>query len=294
LPLFSGSDSLLCAYPMAFDSKAVVQSLVKAILPVRARTALHRLSNARRIRGRPFPFVVSGPQSNVTLNCCISYNNYGAYCVPVSGTHRPAAQAVLSGRVWEARTLEFMTSRCKDGDIAHAGTFFGDFLPALAAALADGAKVWAFEPNPESYRCAAITIELNALTGVELVNAGLGEQSSSRVLVTRDFDGASLGGGSQVAPGPGDHWKVRGSHTVPIRIVTIDDVVPQYRPISVIQLDVEGYEQRALTGALRTIQRHRPIVIVESMPEDDWMSEHLRPLGYRVTETTPEATIIQC
>lgn len=277
-----------------FISNSQVRGLIKAILPVRVRAALRRLNSGRGIRGRPFPFVVSDPQSMATLNCCVAYNKYGAYCVPVSSLHRPAAQAVLSGRIWEPRTLEFMTSYCKDGDIVHAGTFFGDFLPALVAGLAEGAKVWAFEPNPESYRCAAITIQLNGLTGVELINAGLGEHPGSQTLVTHDFSGVPLGGASQVVPGPSDDWEARGSHTVPVQIVTIDDAVPQHRPVSIIQLDVEGFEKRALTGALRTIRRHRPILVTESLPKGKWISEHLSPLGYRITETMAENTILRC
>lgn len=272
----------------------VIKALAKTLLPARVQRTLRRMAHERRIRGTPFPFVVAPPQSESALNCCIAYNSYGAYCVPTSGLRRPAALHVLAGDVWEAPTLDFMAANCRDGDVVHAGTFFGDFLPPLARSLSSGAKVWAFEPHPESYRCASITIQLNQLSNIHITNAGLGEHSGSQLLVTNDFGGVPLGGASQIVPNSNDVWGSRGDQTVPVQIVTVDDVVPENRSVSIIQLDVEGYEQRALTGALRTIRQHRPILIIETLPDDQWMLEHLTPLGYRVTERMLENVILRC
>lgn len=256
---------------------------MKAVVPSDTRSALRQVARRRRFRGRPFPFIVSGPQSRVTLNCCVAYNKYGAYCVPASGFHRPAAVRVLGGKVWEAPTLDFMLSQCRGGDVIHAGTFFGDFLPALASTAHLDARVWAFEPNPESYRCASFTIKLNELRNVELMNAGLGEQQGYQLLVTHDRNGTALGGASRMASMRGQEQGAASSHAIPILVVTIDEVVPDGRWVSIIQLDVEGYEERALAGAMRTIQRCRPILILETAPEEGWASEHLRPFGYRFT-----------
>src|SRR5882672_2138462 len=100
------------------------------------------------------------------LQCRVSYNKYGGYCVPSSSVHRPAAQKILSGDVWEPDTIEFMVNHVGDGDIVHAGAYFGDFIPALSQACKPSAKLWTFEPNPENYRCALITIEINGLRNV--------------------------------------------------------------------------------------------------------------------------------
>ena len=65
-----------------------------------------------------------------------------------------------------------------------AGVYFGDFLPALSAALAPGQKVYGFEPQPENFACARWTTYLNRLSNVELINAGLGERSDNASMVT--------------------------------------------------------------------------------------------------------------
>ncbi|MGC2414137.1 MAG: FkbM family methyltransferase [Stellaceae bacterium] len=271
----------------------VATSLFKTVLPNRVTATLRRLSLERRRRGRPFPFVVLEPQSGRTLNCCIAYNKYGAYCVPVSGLHRPAALYLLAGEVWEPPTIDLMISHCQHGDMIHAGTFFGDFLPALAAASsAVGGKVWAFEPNPESYRCAVITLQLNQIDNVELMNAGLGERSDNRMLITNE-GGVSLGGASYLLPSAGDAQPAPSGPITPVRLVTIDETVPDDRPVSVIQLDVEGYEELALTGAMRTIRKYRPLLILETVPGAAWMSEHLEPLGYQIAESFLENTVVR-
>jgi len=217
------------------------------------------------------------------LMCSIGYNQYGGYCVPISSRHCPEASKILSGDVYEPNTIEFMIANCSDGDIVHAGTGFGDFLPALSQSLSPGAKVWAFEPNLENYRCAQITTYINGLTNVEITNAGLGERNEALSMVTTDDLGRALGGLSRLI---GKNEEVTVGHIESVQIVTLDELLPIDRKISIIQLDVEGHEKQALSGAIKTIQRYLPIIILEDWAEGDlinskWFSENILELGYR-------------
>jgi FkbM family methyltransferase len=241
---------------------------------------------------RGYPLVTtSGSKFGSVLQCSIAYNKYGGYCVPLSSSHRPAAKKVLSGDIWEPKTIEFLTSRCGAGDIVHAGTFFGDFLPALSKALAQGSRVWAFEPNPENYRCAFMTTYINGLQNVELINAGLGECRGSLRMIVSDTDGISLGGASRIVR-EADEDRIEGSITV--EVVTVDEVIPSDRKISIIQLDVEGFEKPALAGALKSIRRCKPILILESLPDEDWLSTNLLQLGYSIAGKAHDNTILIC
>jgi len=109
-------------------------------------------------------------------------------------------------------------------------------------------------------------------------------------MVTTDQKGRALGGASRILPrGVEPHDVViEGVSVTPdgaatVQVVTIDGMVPPDRNVSVIQLDVELLEQEALSGAMKTIKRCLPVIVVESLPEEDWLSENLLPLGYRVT-----------
>lgn len=215
-----------------------------------------------------------------TLNVNVAYNKYGAYCMPVSSQHRTLNQKILKGEVFEPDTIQYIIDNAKEGDIVHAGTFFGDFLPAISRGLSDKGKIWAFEPNPESYRCSQITIILNDIQNVSLFNAGLGDTESRINLITKDKTGVSLGGSSRL--GVQDK---EVENTELIDILTIDKSVPKDRFISIIQLDVEGFEKQALMGALETIKRYRPILILEDdhgFTKSDWFRDNILSINYKI------------
>ncbi|WP_299392789.1 FkbM family methyltransferase [Pelagibius sp.] len=254
-----------------------VKNLAKAVLP---RGVVNRLSNNGRYRQEALPrFTAPVNGAAETLACCIAYTESGGFCVPLSSRHRPAARRILEGSVYEPDTIAFLTAHCGDGDIVHAGTYFGDFLPALSRACSRDAKIWAFEPNPENFRCASVTRALNVLDNVHLTNCGLGASGGSAVMQVRSPDGRALGGGSQLQ---NQGTALSADLTVEVGIVALDDVIPPDRGVSIIQLDVEGFEQEALSGAMKTLSRCKPILVLETLPEEAWLASNILSLGYRL------------
>lgn len=201
-------------------------------------------------------------------------NEYGSYWVPAGLEGRPASKMVLSGRVYEPETIKFICAHAGAGDVIHAGTFFGDFIPALSAALAPGARLWAFEPNPGSYAAARRTIDLNAAQNVTLTHAALSDQAEEILFRTRNAEGRPLGGVSHFVEedGPGVER---------VASVMLDYAVPLDRRISVLQLDVEGHEPRALKGAYHIVNRWTPILVLEYFGQEHWIRRTFRGLGYR-------------
>jgi FkbM family methyltransferase len=229
--------------------------------------------------------------SERVLNCCVAYNKFGGYCVPLDAYHYPVAQTILRGEVWEPKLVAFVRDHCGTGDVVHAGAFFGDGLPAIATALGPGAKLFAFEPNPDNYRCAAMTKLLNKLDNVELFEAGLGSQGGTAEFVSKS-EGKTLGGQGWIVESKAATG-LQNKTIVPIRIVTLDDTVPANRQVAIIHLDVEGYEQPAIRGAWATIKRCRPILIVEIyFTKEDCLIKTLGPLGYKkITEFGPNVVM---
>ncbi|WP_168694320.1 FkbM family methyltransferase [Sphingomonas flavalba] len=220
-----------------------------------------------------------GPPPAQDLICLIARNRLGTYCIPAASPLRQCARVVAGGGVYEPRTIDFLCRHAGAGDIVHAGAFFGDFLPAVARALAPGARLWAFEPVHVNYVCAAITGQLNGLDNVVLTHAGLGDAPSEAQIATHDAIGQLLGELSYIQTGAPSHDVGAGEA---IRIVRIDDIVPADRQVSVVQLDVEGFEEPALAGALATIRRCKPIILLENLPSAEWIAANLTPLGYRL------------
>lgn len=217
---------------------------------------------------RKSPLKRTQPIPPEVLQCYIASNRYGDYCVPLSASWRPAARAVLASDVFEAETIEYITSHCGAGDIIHGGTFFGDFLPALSK-YCQG-TIWAFEPVKENFRCAEITKLINELNNVSIHHAALGYSYGTVLMQVIDKKGRTLGGASRISENGGES----------VKLISIDSTVPQDRTISIIHLDVEGYEQNALTGALQTIIRCLPTLILETLPDPEFIEKNLSPLGY--------------
>ena len=76
-----------------------------------------------------------------SLTCHVSSNEFGIFCIPASSAHRPASRAVINHNVWEPDTIKCISRGAGDGDVVHAGSYFGDFLPALSKALLPGKKL---------------------------------------------------------------------------------------------------------------------------------------------------------
>lgn len=210
------------------------------------------------------------------VDCTLCENDFGRYAVPLSSRHRPAAQMVLRGDVWERQTIEFMRANAGNRDVAHAGTYFGDFLPALASATSG--TIYAFEPNSENFSCAEWTAALNGLTNVRLRHAALGESNGRRIMQVAQ-GGHAFGGFSRIV-GDSSVPEGRSADFENVTTVRLDDVLAGDSDIGILQLDVEGFEEPTLKGALHTIARCRPILILESVPQA-FLDSHIFPLGYR-------------
>lgn len=224
------------------------------------------------------------------LRCVVAYNRHGGYCVPRRAMHRPCAQAILRGEEFEPETVEVLRRHASAGDVVHAGTFFGDMLPATARACTTGGRVWAFEPNRESHRCASVTMAINGLDNVTLTNAALGATTGEALLRVADASGTPLGGRSELVAALDAR---SAEHGYPVPVVRIDDVVPDDRRVTLIHLDVERSEPQALAGALRTIRRCLPALVLETVPDPAWLAEHLAPLGYRTAGRIGPNTLLR-
>jgi len=200
-------------------------------------------------------------------------NKYGKYCVP-DKHENPASRAIRSGNIFEPNTIKFIIENV-EGDMIHAGTYFGDMIPVFAK---HANKVWAFEPSPINFYCAQKTTELNDVENIELQNFALSDTSGQSLQFVIKRNNKFLGGMSRILKAE----KSDSMETVQVKTIRIDEVIPDSSNISIIQLDVEGHEFEALKGGAETIKRCRPIIIFEvnsDTPHNE-LKSWLNDLGY--------------
>lgn len=203
----------------------------------------------------------------------IRQNAHGLYYIPENQLHRRAAQVVAEGNIWESETIDFIIENLNNQSAISAGSYFGDFLPALSKETDQ--TIFTYEPVPEQFDYAKKTIALNNLQNVVIENLALSNKNGSVIMELCDPQSDEmllLGGGSRIVP-------QKSKTTIKVRSTTLDSLIPNDCEISVIHLDVEGHEGQALEGASRLIKKNLPIIIVESFPEK-FFQTYLSPLGY--------------
>jgi FkbM family methyltransferase len=173
-------------------------------------------------------------------------NKYGVYSIPKEIAYTYTAQTILDGNVHEDTTIDYI--RSIGGNIIHAGSGFGDFLPALK----NCDKVWVFEPNKLMYESSLSTISLNQLDNVEIFPYAIGDYNGECTLQHIDENGLEMGPRSEI-----------GDVGYEVEMVKLDSIIPKDCKISLIHLDLEGYEFEALKGAKEIIERDKPIIVLE-------------------------------
>lgn len=234
------------------------------------------------IANKPGSFLVAG------IPFLLAHNQFGKYCIPLIFKGRAEAKTLIDGEVWERETLEFLRQHAGDGDVVHAGTFFGDMLPGLSSACCEQGKVWAFEPNEISYTASRMTLDINHISNVVLSNEALGEEVGAENMLVRNAEGHNLGGRCRIESDMNHPVQL----TDQVKVTALDQVIPSHRRVSMIHLDVEGYEHQALKGALSLIRRDRPMIVLETVPKQPWFEQvSLKELGYRVLRKVDGNTV---
>lgn len=202
----------------------------------------------------------------------IATNKYGKYVIP-DNHDRPVTQKLREGKVYEPDTIKFLRNNHNNGSIVTAGTYIGDFLPGISKACRH--KIYGFEPVPENYKYAKINCLLNDLDNVLLQNICLSDHTGTIKMRVFDVEtGNTLGGGSHVTTNP-------ASRDIDVPCKRLDSLIPSDDLITIIQLDVERHEESVLAGAVNTINDNKPIIIVETLPQE-FYNFYLQPLDYTI------------
>lgn len=155
--------------------------------------------------------------------------------------NNPKGKVVLNGRsAYQGQKQLAALELCKERRTAvDVGGHIGLWSFNLANWFEN---VRAFEPVAEHRACFEVNVPFD---NVELHAIALGDKPGS-VSMTTEM-GSS---GNTTVAGPGD-----------IPMMTLDSIGLSY--VDFIKIDCEGYEENVLRGSERTIERWKPVIIVE-------------------------------
>ena len=168
---------------------------------------------------------------------------------------------------YEFQMLEFIRDNIPKGVMIDVGANIGNHTIFLAKYCAT--KVMAFEPFPDTFKLLDKNITDNGLQfNVIASNYGLSDNYESVFM-------KSVNGNAGMN-------KVDSEGDAPVQLIAFDLILDLDRPITLIKLDCEGYEEKALLGMIETVKKYKPALFIECQTEKELVaiSKILIPLGY--------------
>lgn len=168
---------------------------------------------------------------------------------------------IFESEPWMYQLLRGIFSE-REGIFVDIGVNIGQTLLKVKG-VSDKITYYGFEVNPTCIFYLNQLIKANNFTDTHLIPVGLSDKSAIKRLnfFSKYEDDATATIIENLRPGA----YIEKSEYV--YLSTLDEFVNEINGlISVIKIDVEGAEPDVLQGAVNTIKKHRPIIILEILP----------------------------
>jgi FkbM family methyltransferase len=173
---------------------------------------------------------------------------------------------ILRTGIWEPELWSSISATLPEGGVfLDVGAHIGYFSVKAARKVGKTGRVVAFEPNPETLNLLRDNVSANRAENVMVEPIACTDREQMLTLFAAAFFNtgrASLGrqNADFSRDGPPKEYTVRGR--------PIDDVVRELNltRVDVIKIDVEGAEVFVVKGAMNTLKRFHPKLIVEVIP----------------------------
>ena len=165
------------------------------------------------------------------------------------------AHVLLDG-IWEAWITQFIAREVSAGQtVVDVGANHGYYTVLMADMVGPEGHVVAFEPNPTIGQLLTKSVAVNGYSGRTKIHRA----------ATTAKDGEDL---SFIIPKdePKNGHLIRSPHeknAITVKGITLDTALEKCERVDFIKIDVEGAEEGTLAGAWKTIERHRPGLLLE-------------------------------
>jgi FkbM family methyltransferase len=259
-----------------------------AFAPTRAQAAVISLAHRSRLKRGAF---------RPMLSRLINALRGGPLDVPYQGAsfrfyHQASAteRGALFNPDYNLEELDFLRAQTPIGGVfVDVGANVGTYAMVLARHVGASGKVIAIEPHPITHARLAFNRAASGFTQVQLVAAAAGASDGELMIAT---DGDNLGA-SHIVSGdrPGNAIKVPSLRLQRI----LDDAGADH--VDALKIDVEGFEDRVLTGFFReSPQSLWPrAVVIEHLSRNEWQDDciaDMRGRGYAETGSTRSNTML--
>src|SRR5215471_11210050 len=177
----------------------------------------------------------------------------------VSPQDKSIGKTILYKQEYEPPVTRLFKKHLKPGmGVLDLGANIGYFSLLAASLVGPTGFVQSWEPSPANVRALSASRAVNGFDNIDVVQAAAAEKNGLLQYFRNSING-SVAGVKQANPDD-----LFSADTV--MGLRVDDFISPQTDIGFVKIDVEGYEFKAITGAQKTIERCRPIIVSEFGP----------------------------
>lgn len=227
-------------------------------------------------------FDLEGIKDEILKIKSLPLEKYQIYHVPNLGSfyidylHDTIKKTLSEGYIWEPNIVELIKKHVRKGSVAiDLGSHIGTHLLSMSKAAGKEGQVIGFEPQIKIFSELVQNMVLNQCQNVRAYRCAVGrefKQVQMRMAHSSNEGGTPIGYGGDLTP------------LIPLDALKLENV-------SLIKIDVEGYEDEVLVGAQETIKKNRPFIIIELMDGNkqldkkrDATIKSLESMGYKLNK----------
>jgi FkbM family methyltransferase len=178
------------------------------------------------------------------------------------------SSSLIEGWVYEPYLFHFISDNLIDlegTEIVDIGANNGHFTIEFAHYVGDTGKVYAFEPQRVIFQQLCGNVFLNGLDNVYAYNLALGKEVGSIFVEDVNyFESGSVNFGNVHVVNQN-----KNSQNL-VAITKLDNI--EFNNLSIVKIDVQGFEPYVFEGASVTLWKHRPYIFVEI--EEDQLEKY--------------------
>ena len=160
--------------------------------------------------------------------------------------------------VWEQHILDVLAKIMEDrpGTFIDAGSFIGPHSIGISK-LVPNAKIVAFEPTKQAFKCLQENAK-RSVSNIEVHNVALSNTNGEGSMM---YNNDGNPGGCFLRNGESDNLDDHNTEMNTVGIRTLDSF--NIDNVSLIKIDTEGQEDNVILGAVNTIKKNKPVLVIE-------------------------------
>lgn len=211
----------------------------------------HYMKGSRRVGNLVSKILLPLPKNRVIIE-----NRDGQKVILNPASDKGIEEAIFYTGRYEAGVVNILERFLREGDVfLEVGANIAPLSMSASKIIGQSGMAYAFEPDPVMIKMIERNCKLNAISNITPINIGLGEKKSNMQLYIKP----------DINRGASSFIKEKGDRSISVKVETLDSSLKKLNveKVSMMVIDVEGWESQVLKGGHQTIMKFKPLISIE-------------------------------